>query len=357
MVKSNNSTISDVARLAGVSKKTVSRVINNSPKVGAATRKNVLKVIENLNYVPSPQARGLASRRSYLLGLIYDNPDPLYIDAIQRGILSVCGPAGYELVVHPCELSSHDYVADILRFIARSHVDGVIILPPVSEHDEVSKAIHDAGSHYVRLAAAAIDDNRRIVVSNERAAVRELTEYLIQLGHKRIGFISGPHNYLSTRERFGGFLEGCQKYEIAFDKKLKIEGNYSFESGESCTRKLLSLDNAPTAIFASNDDMAAGAMHAACKLGIDIPGSLSVAGFDDSRLASLILPTLTTIKRPVTHMSSLAAVKLIAAIDHGKDTDSPTDMVVVPEVIIRNSTGACSGFQPTAAPELSAHLV
>jgi LacI family transcriptional regulator len=313
MIKKAKSTISDVARLAGVSKKTVSRVINNSPKVRADTRETVLRVIRKLNYVPSPQARGLAARRSFLLGLIYDNPDPLYIDAIQRGILSVCGPAGYELVVHPCD---------------------------ISELDHVAKAIRDAGCHYVRLAAAVIDDDRHIVVSNERAAVRELTEYLIELGHRRIGFISGPENYLSTRERFAGFLEAHRQNNLSFDANLKIEGNYDFKSGKSCAETLLSMDNPPTSIFAGNDDMASGAIHAAFELGIAVPGGLSIAGFDDSRLASLILPTLTTIKRPVTHMSSLAATKLIAAIDHTENSDTPTDVVVVPEVIVRNSTGS-----------------
>lgn len=341
MSKSNKSTISDVARLAGVSKKTVSRVINNSPKVDATTRENVLKVISALNYVPSPQARGLAARRSFLIGLIYDNPDPLYIDSIQRGILKVCGPAGYELVVHPCDIRREGFLADILRFISRSHVDGVIILPPVSELNHVSQAVHDAGCPYVRLAAAAItDENYRIVVSDERAAVRQLVEYLIELGHRRIGFISGPAGYLSARERFEGFVEAHRKHGISFDSDLKMEGAYSFDTGKQCTRDLLSLGNPPTAIFASNDDMAAGAIHTAVEMGFRVPETLSIAGFDDSRVASLILPTLTTIRRPVAQMSSLAAAKLINAIDGAGTVESSDESVIVPEVIVRSSTGA-----------------
>ncbi len=343
MGKNAKSTISDVARLAGVSKKTVSRVINNSPKVGSITRENVLKVIGNLNYVPSPQARGLAARRSFLIGLIYDNPDPLYIDAIQRGILKICGPAGYELVVHPCDIRSEGFLEDILRFISRSSVDGVIILPPVSELNHVSQAIYDAGCRYVRLAAAAItDESYRIVVSDERAAVRELIEYLIGLGHRRIGFISGPAGYLSARERFEGFIEAHRKHGIAFDSELKTEGAYSFDTGKQCTQKLMSLKNPPTAIFASNDDMAAGAIHTAVGMGFKIPETLSIAGFDDSRVASLILPTLTTIRRPVTQMSSLAAVKLINAIDSAETIKPVDDTVIMPEVIVRASTGANS---------------
>lgn len=339
--KNNKSTISDVARLAGVSKKTVSRVINNSPKVDANTRENVLKVITTLNYVPSPQARGLAARRSFLIGLIYDNPNPLYIDSVQRGILKICGPAGYELVVHPCDIRREGFLADILRFISRSHVDGVVILPPVSELNHVSQAVHDAGCPYVRLAAAAVtDESHRIVVSDERAAVRKLVEYLIELGHRRIGFISGPTGYLSASERFEGFSEAHRKYGIAFDPELKMEGAYSFESGKSCTQRLLSLQNRPTAIFASNDDMAAGAIHVAVEMGFKVPENLSIAGFDDSSVASLILPTLTTIRRPVMQMSSLAAEKLINAIDGAGTIQSSVEGIIAPEVIVRNSTGA-----------------
>jgi LacI family transcriptional regulator len=177
------------------------------------------------------------------------------------------------------------------------------------------------------------------VISDERAAVRELTEYIVSLGHNRIGFISGPTNYLSTRERFLGFIEGLTNSGISFDTELKSEGVYSFESGKHCSRELLTKKNPPTAIVVSNDDMAAGAIHTANEMGIDVPGNLSIAGFDDSRLASMILPTLTTIRRPVTKMSTLAAVKLIAALDDKDSVDAPNDLIVVPKVIVRESTG------------------
>jgi LacI family transcriptional regulator len=178
-------------------------------------------------------------------------------------------------------------------------------------------------------------------VSDERAAVRGLIEYLIKLGHRRIGFISGPVGYLSARERFEGFNEAHRKHGIAFDPELKVEGAYNFETGKACTQKLLSLKDPPTAIFASNDDMAAGAIHVAAEMGFKVPDTLSIAGFDDSRVASLISPTLTTIRRPVMQMSSLAATKLINAIDSVEGVVQPVDdTVILPEVIVRNSTGA-----------------
>jgi LacI family transcriptional regulator len=245
--------------------------------------------------------------------------------------------------VHPCDIRREGFLEDILRFISRSHVDGVVILPPVSELNHVSQAVHDAGCPYVRLAAAAItDENYRIVVSDERAAVRELVEYLIGLGHRRIGFISGPSGYLSARERFEGFSEAHRRHGLPFDPELRVEGAYSFDTGKQCTQQLLSLHSPPTAIFASNDDMAAGAIHVAVDMGFRVPQTLSIAGFDDSRVASLILPTLTTIRRPVTQMSSLAVAKLINAIDGADTIPSAGDTVIVPEVIVRNSTGANS---------------
>lgn len=337
----SKSTISDVARLAGVSKKTVSRVINSSPNVGDATREKVLKVMQTLNYLPSPQARGLAARRSFQLGLVYDNPDPLYIDAIQRGLLAVCGPAGYDLVVHPCDYAGDELVDDIRGFIDRSRVDGVVILPPVSELQHVAEALAEAGCRYVRLASATIDDSRHIVVSDERAGVEQLAEYFVQQGHTRIGFISGPKKFLSATERYYGFREGLEKYGLKLDPKLVVEGAYDFQSGKRCGEQLLAMNPRPTAIFASNDDMAAGVIHAASERRIQIPQQLSIAGFDDSKLASVLLPALTTVKRPVIRMAALAAEKLIATISRGEQALPQSLTMVKPEVVVRASTGPC----------------
>lgn len=337
----NKSTISDVARLSGVSKKTVSRVINNSPNVGVTTREKVLKVMESLNYLPSPQARGLAARRSFQLGLVYDNPDPLYIDAVQRGVLSVCGPAGYDLVVHPCDYNSRRLVEDVRLFIDRSRVDGVVILPPVSELQHLADALTEAGYRYVRLASAAIDDPRHIVVSDERAGVEHLAEYFVQQGHTRIAFIFGPKKFLSATERYQGFREGLRKHGLTLSPEYVMEGTYDFQSGKQCAEKLLSLDPAPTAVFASNDDMAAGVIHVAAERGIQVPQQLSVAGFDDSKLASLLLPSLTTVKRPVKQMAAVAAEKLIEAINLGEQAEPGSLTVIQPEVVLRASTGPC----------------
>lgn len=332
------STISDIARLSGVSKRTVSRVINRSLKVGEDTRERVQKVIDELNYSPNAQARGLAARRSYLLGLIYDNPDALFIDEAQRGVLSVCRELGYELVIHPCgETASSSVSSEVMGSIERSGLDGVIVLPPLSEDPELAGTLAQAGILYVRLASIAIDTADRVVVSNERSAVASMAEYLVKLGHRKIAYITGPEGRRSTRERLEGFGDALGRLGCAFPPERIGRGAYTFESGIEAARTLLSTPELPTAIFASNDDMAAGVIHAATEMGLNVPRDLSVAGFDDSALATRIRPALTTIRRPVRGMARLATSKLIAAIE-GREDEARIGVFLDPVLVIREST-------------------
>lgn len=331
------STINDVARLSGVSKRTVSRVINSSPKVGKATRLKIQKVIDDLGYSPNTQARGLASSRSYLLGLIYDNPNVLYIDEVQRGVLSTCREFGYELVVHPCDMHAETLTHEAVSFANRSKLDGVIIMPPVSENNDLATALGKANVNYVRLASIDLDSAEHVVISDERSAAVAMAEYLVGLGHRRIGYITGPKGWESTRERLEGFCDGLEKHGCKQSGDMIARGAYTFESGMESTRLLLANPEPPTAIFASNDEMAVGAINAAGEMGMKVPDDVSIAGFDDSILASRIRPTLTTIRRPVREMARLATTKLIAVID-GQHEIAHEAITLVPSLIIRNST-------------------
>jgi LacI family transcriptional regulator len=335
--KMQPSTISDIARLTGVSKRTVSRVINNSPKVGQATREKVQSVIDELGYRPNAQARGLAARRSYLLGMIYDNPDALYIDQVQRGVLSVCRELGYELVVHPCDRYSETLTSEVVGSVKRSKLDGVIVLPPIAEDNELAGAFGNEGVPYVRLSSVALDTTDHVVIANERSAVATMAEYLVSLGHRRIGYITGPEGRKSTRERLEGFCEALQRHGCAPAEEMIAHGAYTFESGLECAQALLSQPEPPTAIFASNDEMAAAVLYTAQGMGIKVPEGLSVAGFDDSALATRIRPTLTTIRRPVREMAQLATTKLIASID-GRDEEARVGLFLDPVLVIRDST-------------------
>lgn len=331
-------TINDVAKLAGVSKRTVSRVINRSPLVGENTLKKVEKIIKEVNFSPDKQARGLASSRSFLLGLIYDDFDSLSIVQVQQGVLSICADIGYELVVHPCKSKEENFIEECVNSISRSKLDGVIILPPIAENKKLAAALRAANCPYVRIASVDFDDEANIVVSDEREAMKEMADHFVELGHKDIAFISGPLSYRSSIERMEGFLFELKAFNITIPDSRILEGKNNYQTGMACAKELLSQKNRPTAILANNDEMAAGVIRVASDLGIKIPEELSVAGFDDNIYASRIIPSLTTIKRPIDNMAALASQKLINKVQSVHSKPLVLSGAVKPHLIIREST-------------------
>lgn len=332
-------TINDVARLAEVSKKTVSRVINQSPFVKDDTREKIDAIIRQIGYAPDPQARGLASQRSFLLGLIYDNPNAQYIVNIQSGVLEASRKAGYELVVHPCDRSSPRFAADVKRFVERQKLDGVVLLPPVSENNALAETLAEAGCRVVRIVAAPLDQPANTVVYHDWKAAGEVADHLVDLGHRAIGFITGPSFYRSAHERARGFINRLAAHGITLPPEQVVEGAYTFESGDAAAEILLGRPDRPTAIFASNDEMAAGVYKAAYRRGLVIPRDLTVIGFDDSALASRMCPTLSTVRSPIRDMGRMAAEKLIARIAAG-DAAPIGASEVVPHLLVRESSAA-----------------
>ena len=329
-------TINDVARLAKVSKKTVSRVINESPFVKQETRAKVAALMRQMDYQPDPQARGLASRRSHLIGLVYDNPNAQYIVNMQDGALDALRGHDFEIVVHPCDRRAHDFVASVGQFARRQKLHGVILLPPLSEHPQLIAELESIGCDYVQIVAMQGVSSPRAVVSNDREATAEVARYLESLGHRRIGFLAGPSEYRSARERQAGFVDALEQRGVRLPAEYIVEGGYSFETGVVCAEALLARVPRPTAIFACNDEMAAGVYRVAYALGLKIPRDLSVIGFDDSALASRLWPALTTVRLPIRDMGRLAAMKLLAraAAEPGGSS------IVFPHLIVRDSSGA-----------------
>jgi LacI family transcriptional regulator len=305
-------TINDVARLAGVSKKTVSRVINQSPSVRDETRARIDAIIAELGFTPDPQARGLAFRRSFLVGLVYDNPNAQYIVNVQQGVLNALRGSGVELVVHPCDRFSADLHADARTFIERQKLAGVIVLPPLSEDAAFAEMLREIDCPYVRVASVELDSPEAMIISQERDGATQAAEHLAALGHRRIGYIGGHPQYRSARERRDGFVAGLERGGLTADPALMAQGDYSFESGQACAGALLDLRSPPTAIFAANDEMATGVYHAAQARGLSIPGDLSVVGFDDHHLAARLVPPLSTVRLPTRDVGRLAAEKLVA---------------------------------------------
>ena len=318
-------TINDIARMAGVSKKTVSRVINRSPLLNEQTRERVEAIIRETNYVPNPQARALALGRNFLIGMVYDNPNQQMILSMQRGVLEALHDTEFELIVRPVDRGSARVMDDIRGFIVRQRLYGVIILPPLSENDQLAQLCDNEGCRYVRVGSAVLDDNEHMVVSNDRDAVAEAVRHLIQQGHRRIGLIAGPHGFRSAKERRDGFELALAEAGISLPRSLIADGQYTFESGISASESLFDLSPRPTAIFASNDEMAAGVLYAARLRGIQVPEELSIIGFDDTPVTTRVWPPLSTVRWPIMAMGRAAALKIIGvAIGEGGQVSEPS---------------------------------
>ncbi len=321
MRKSGQPTINDVARLAGVSKKTVSRVINQSPLLNGETRDRVQAVIANIGYIPNPQARALALRRNFLIALIHDNPNAQMVLGVQQGLLEVLRDTEFELLVHPVDRGAPDMQEEVRRFLERQRPYGVMLLPPISENDALAALCAQIGCRYVRMGSAPFDNARHMVSSNDREAVRGAVEHLLAAGHRRICMIAGPHGFRSAHERQLGYEDAIEAAGIGLQRTWIAQGDYTFDSGMRAAERLLDLSPRPTAIFSSNDEMAAGALHVARQRGLDVPDDLSIIGFDDTSIASHLWPPLTTVRWPIATMARAAALKLIGDDDGDGDED------------------------------------
>ncbi len=336
-------TIDDVAELAGVSIKTVSRVVNQEPNVREATRAKVDAAIAKLNYQPNKAARNLASHHSHIIGLIYDDPSYYeipsagYVIRMQQGVLSACHTSNYELLIHPCQYRKKDIGNEIKTLIEQVRPDGIVLAAPLSNMPKIVRAIEATGTPLVRLSPGTANGKQLSVVTNDREISAEMTRYLASLGHTRIAFITGHPSHKAVGNRYLGYRDGLEQSGLRFSEQLVAAGDSSIGSGEECAMQLLKTGNRPTAIFAANDDMAAGVIRVADRLGIKVPDELSVAGFDDIALARQVYPALTTINQPLSAMAEHAAVALIASVQ-GKRTLLGTE--IVPAALqVRESTG------------------
>jgi LacI family transcriptional regulator len=296
---SSRPTIKEVSKIAGVSFKTVSRVLNNEKHVSEATRQRVEEAVARLNFRPSHAARTLAGRRSFSVALLYDNPSPYYVYHMQSGAQQRCVELGYRLFHQPCDSQSEDFVPGVIALVDEAHLDGVIISPPVTESAALVDALERRGIPYVRIAPGVQRERGMSATMDDVEAAREMTEHLLGLGHRSIAFIQGPPSHISSKQRLDGYRAALEAHGVRFDKDLVVSGDYSFASGREAARTLLARAKRPTAIFAGNDDMAAGALSVAHELNLTVPAQLSIAGFDDTDLASAVGPPLTTIRQPV----------------------------------------------------------
>jgi LacI family transcriptional regulator len=326
-------TIEDVSKAAGVSIKTVSRVVNKEKYVAQSTREKVERAVLDLGFRPNFAARALAGYKSFQIALIYDNPSPYYVQNIQSGVRARCQESGYRMIAQPCDAQSANVLNEICSLIDQAQLDGIILTPPFTENTIVREELERRTIRYVMMSPAIASEELSSVFINHADGAFEITSYLLSLGHRRIGFVEGDPRYATSARRLLGYKSALNAAGIVFDKNLVQPGQYDFASGSKAAEVLLALADPPTAIFASSDDMAAGVLATAHRLGVAIPEKLSVAGFDDTDLASVVWPPLTTIKQPVREMGYAAADLLLAP--HTK-----AEQRIMPyELILRGSTG------------------
>jgi len=315
-------TIIDIAKQAGVSFKTVSRVLNNNQNVAPELRERVLKAAAALDYRPNLAARSLAGPRSYTIALLMpilnvemQSDDDWYLPAflsdLQFAALLACQRAGYRLTVELCSAAPGAPPIALPPGINRSHIDGIIMIPPLCDRIEMVEALQASAIPYVLIAPGLGSGDGLSVATDEYGGAAAMTRHLLALGHRRIGFIRGPEGHRAAAARLRAYEDMLAAHDATLEPMVET-GAFDFASGDRAARALLSRPDRPTAIFCANDDMAAGAIGAATRLGIRVPEDLSIAGFDDSAVSRITSPPLTTIRQPLGAMAT-AAVRMLSS--------------------------------------------
>lgn len=331
-------TIHDVADQAGVSIKTVSRVLNNEANVRPETRARVQEAVTALGYRPNLSARSLAGSRSFLIGLCFDNPNPAYVSEAQIGAIRRCRESGYHLLVEPLDNGSDRPQAELEAMVFNVRVDGVILTPPLSDHPALLAMLDASRAPYVRVSPDRDRDHGPSVFMDDHQAAFEMTRYLLGLGHRRIGFVRGHPNHGASHQRFDGFQAAMAAHGGLVQPDLMAQGFFTFASGVQAAETLLSHPDRPTAVFAASDDMALGVMSVAARMGLSVPSDLSVAGFDDNPAAKVVWPPLTTVRQPIAEMAAAAADLLISGeAKRALEAGIPAKRMLDFEIIVRQS--------------------
>lgn len=327
-------TIHEVARKAGVSPMTVSRVINGEPNVRDDKRQIVMQTIRELEYLPNLAARSLAVAQNTRVTLIYANPSTAYLSELLVGVLSKAARTSAQLVIEKWD----DMKPAAVRRFAKS-VAGVVLPPPLSESEVVLSELAAARTPAVAIAAGQPDARLSTVRIDDFRAAREMTEHLLALGHRRIGFIKGAADQKASSERFAGFMHALQAAGVTSRPEYIQQGCFTYVSGLEAAEALLEISPAPTAIFASNDDMAAAAMCVAHRRRLDVPRDLSIVGFDDTITATTVWPELTTVRQPIAEMAETALSLLLQEIRRRRSgaVAESVDRVLAHELIKRGS--------------------
>ena len=330
-------TISDVAKRAGVSSMTVSRVINGESNVRDTTREAVMAAIAALNYAPNPAARSLAGSAPTRIGMLYSNPSAGFLGEVLLGSLEQASRADVQIIVERCE-PGHDEL-EVARHLIAGGIDGMLLPPPLCESGAMLELLKRSGVPAVAVATACSGAPLAVGIDDREAALR-MTQHLMSLGHRRIGFIAGDPALAASGRRLDGHCAALAQAGIALDDSLVVDGRFTYRSGLDAAERLLDLPEPPTAIFASNDDMAAATIAVAHRRGIDVPADLTVCGFDDTPLATVIWPELTTIRQPIADMARVGIEMLVSVLRPQKPAAASLHRLLDFELIRRQSDAA-----------------
>jgi LacI family transcriptional regulator len=336
--------VHDVARRAGVSLMTVSRVVNGAPGVAPETRARVQAEVTRLGFVPSRAARGLRARRSLWITLVFQGSneelraEPGYVIELQEGVIRRCMESGYHAAV---EVLSPDIArarVQLRELTQRLAPDGVLLAPPLSSSTPMQKELRAAHMPFVRIAPSTDSGVEPLVRMDDHAAARQMTEFLLSLGHRDIGFVMGHPDHVASSQRFAGYEAALHAWGVKLQRRLVAPGDFTFDGGRRAAAMLLDAARVtPTAIFASNDELAAGCLTEAFRRGLAVPRDLSVTGFDDTHVASMLYPPLTTMRQSIREMGHVAAGQLLALID---GLSPPQSVQIAHRLVERQSAAA-----------------
>jgi LacI family repressor for deo operon, udp, cdd, tsx, nupC, and nupG len=328
--------IKEVARLASVSTATVSRALTSPHRVSPGTRARVMDAVAKVGYVPNPAARSLRSRKSHMVLVVVPDLANIFFSQVLRGIEEELFAAGYGMIVGDLN-GSIEKEQHFAAFAAGGQVDGVLLLNghQLRQSAEPGAAPVDFGVPVVAMCEAIEGASVPQIEVDNRAGARRMTEYLAELGHRAIGYVSGPAANVLEKERFAGFREGLAKAGGIFDAAFVWQGDYKLDSGVAVARRIVASARRPTAVFCSNDEMAIGLIRGLASAGLRVPEDMSVAGFDDIEFAEMAGPPLTTIRQPRRELGRNGASALLELL-HGR-TPSPRIRLRT-ELIIRAST-------------------
>lgn len=322
-------TIYDVAREAGVSMATVSRVVNGNPNVKPSTRKKVLETIERLGYRPNAVARGLASKKTTTVGVIIPDISSLFYAELTRGIEDIANMYKYNIILTNSD-QNLDKEIQLVNTLLEKQVDGLLFLGSriTEEHLQVFKT-----SHAPIVLSATRDPEEKLPsvnIDHKQAAI-DAVNFLITRGHKRIGYITGPLEApLTGQLRLEGYRQALEEHGLSFDQQLIVQGDFRYESGYKATEFLASLENPPTAVLALSDEMAIGALNYYKDNGIHVPEEVEIISFDNTRLTTMVRPQLTSVVQPMYDIGAVSMRLLTKYMNKEKVEDH---LVILPHRI------------------------